>query len=475
MLFMKKGISLAEAIARDGKLSLKESLSVVWMLSIPGILAQISEIAMQYIDAAMVGSLGAAASASIGLVSSSTWLVGGMISGTATGFSVQIAHAVGGKNHEKARSVLRQGLIVSFLISLVLCAIGTVVSFYLPAWLGGEASLRHDATMYFMIYALFIPTRMMYFLNQSALQCIGNMKTPSILSASLCILDIIFNYFLIFDTHAVNLFGNEIMVPGAGMGVAGAALGTALSYVVAAIPMMYASCIHSPVLSISKHKGSWKLQRETLSEAVRIGLPLAIEQVAMTSAQVYSTRIVAPLGTNAIAANSFAVTAESLCYMPGYGIASAATTLVGQSIGARRKDHARSFAWITTFMGMSIMAITGIAMYFFAPFVFSFLTPDVAVQQLGVSVLRIELLAEPLFGASIVATGALRGAGDTLVPGVMNFLSIWGVRITLASILSKTMGLSGVWIGMSVELMFRGVIFLVRLAKGKWLEKALVS
>lgn len=475
MLFMKKGISLAEAIARDGKLSLKESLSVVWMLSIPGILAQISEIAMQYIDAAMVGSLGAAASASIGLVSSSTWLVGGMISGTATGFSVQIAHAVGAKNHEKARSVLRQGLIVSFLISLVLCAIGTVVSFYLPAWLGGEASLRHDATMYFMIYALFIPMRMMYFLNQSALQCIGNMKTPSILSASLCILDIIFNYFLIFDTHAVNLFGNEIMVPGAGMGVAGAALGTALSYVVAAIPMMYASCIHSPVLSISKHKGSWKLQRETLSEAVRIGLPLAIEQVAMTSAQVYSTRIVAPLGTKAIAANSFAVTAESLCYMPGYGIASAATTLVGQSIGARRKEHARSFAWITTFMGMSIMAITGIAMYFFAPFVFSFLTPDVAVQQLGVSVLRIELLAEPLFGASIVATGALRGAGDTLVPGVMNFLSIWGVRITLASILSKTMGLSGVWIGMSVELMFRGVIFLVRLAKGKWLEKAVVS
>ena len=159
--------------------------------------------------------------------------------------------------------------------------------------------------------------------------------------------------------------------------------------------------------------------------------------------------------------------------MPGYGIASAATTLVGQSIGARRPEHARSFAWITTCMGMAIMAITGFAMYFFSPVVFSFLTPDTAVQALGVSVLRIELLAEPLFGASIVATGALRGAGDTLIPGVMNFLSIWGVRITLASILSKTMGLAGVWIGMSVELMFRGIIFLVRLGRGKWLEKAL--
>ncbi len=464
---------LAEAIQKEGKLSLKESMSVVWKLSIPGILAQISEIAMQYIDAAMVGSLGAAASASIGLVSSSTWLFNGVIMGTAAGFSVQIAHAVGAKRHEGARSILRQGLIVSFVISLLLCLVGVWVSGPLPHLLGGEGALCPDASDYFLIYAAFIPVRMLYFLAQNSLQCIGNMKTPSILSALMCVMDVIFNFFLIFETRSMTLFGLTFTVYGAGLGVMGAALGTALSFLVAMLLMVYHACWKSQVLSLRK-KGSWKLHKETLQAAVRIGLPMAAEQVAMTSAQVFSTRIVAPLGTNAIAANSFAVTAESLCYMPGYGIANAATTLVGQSIGAGRKEHAHSFAWLSTIMGMVIMGVTGAVMFFVSPLVFAFLTPVAAVQALGVSVLRIELLAEPLFGASIVASGALRGAGDTFVPGIMNLISIWGVRITLSFVLAGVMGLQGVWIAMAVELCFRGCIFLLRLAKGKWLDKAML-
>ena len=464
---------LAQAIQKEGKLSLRESMAVVWKLSIPGILAQISEIAMQYIDAAMVGSLGAAASASIGLVSSSTWLFNGVIMGTAAGFSVQIAHAAGAGRNEKTQSVLRQGLVTSFVVSLFLCLVGAWISGPLPHLLGGEAALCNDATAYFLVYALFIPVRMLYFLAQNSLQCIGDMKTPSILSASMCVMDVIFNFFLIFETRDMTFFGHTFTVPGAGLGVMGAALGTALSFLAAMIPMLYHACWKSRVLSL-KNRGSWALHKDTLQEAVRIGLPMAAEQVAMTSAQVFSTRIVAPLGTNAIAANSFAVTAESLCYMPGYGIANAATTLVGQSIGAGRKEHAHSFAWLSTIMGMVIMGITGLIMFFVSPVVFSFLTPVTAVQALGVSVLRIELLAEPLFGASIVASGALRGAGDTFVPGIMNLASIWGVRITLSFLLAGIMGLKGVWIAMAVELCFRGAIFLIRLAKGSWLEKAML-
>ena len=183
-----------------------------------------------------------------------------------------------------------------------------------------------------------------------------------------------------------------------------------------------------------------------------------------------STRIVAPLGTVSIAANSFAVTAEALCYMPGYGLEGAAMTLVGQSIGAENKPMAKSFAWISTFMGMIIMGLTGIIMYFACPLVLGFLTPVEEVRILAASVLRIELLVEPLFGASIVAAGALRGAGDTLVPGILTMVSIWGVRITMMLILVGRMGLTGAWISMACELAFRGAIFLIRLARGKWLE-----
>ena len=147
---------------------------------------------------------------------------------------------------------------------------------------------------------------------------------------------------------------------------------------------------------------------------------------------IVSTRIVAPLGAVSIAANSFAITAESLCYMPGYGIGEAAATLTGQSIGAGRKELAKRFAKITVWSGIISMTVTGIAMFIAAPAMMALLTPDTAIRTLGVSILRIEAFAEPMYGASIVAAGAFRGAGDTLVPSMMNFFSIWFVRITLA-------------------------------------------
>lgn len=466
---MSEKKDLAASLRDHEELSLKDRLRIVYDLSLPGILAQISEIIMQYIDAAMVGVLGAEASASIGLVSSSTWLFGGIVSGVAAGFAVQVSHAVGAGRTEDSRTIFKESLMASFLISVVFGMIGFLVSLHLPQWLGADRSLWHDGTAYFMWFSIFLPARMLQRLGVSMLQCAGNMKAPSILSTLMCLSDIVFNYFLIFPTRNVSLLGMQIRMPGAGLGVAGAQLGTSFAIAVCMIAVLVWCIWKEPLLDPRGIKGHWLPDRATAEEAVSIGLPMALEQTATTGAQVVSTRIVAPLGTVAIAANSFAVTAESICYMPGYGIGSAATTMVGQAIGAKRKDLARSFAWLTTFTGMIIMGITGAIMYFLCPYVFAFLTPVKAVQKLGVRVLRIELLAEPLFAASIVAAGALRGAGDTLVPGILNLVSIWGVRITLAWFLSKKIGLPGVWIAMAVELSVRGILFLIRLKREKWL------
>lgn len=157
--------------------------------------------------------------------------------------------------------------------------------------------------------------------------------------------------------------------------------------------------------------------------------------------------------------------------MPGYGIAEAATTLVGQSLGAGRKDLTLRFARITVGMGMAVMTVMGIVMYVAAPLMMDIMTPVAGVQSLGVMALRTEAFAEPMFAASIVAYGVFVGAGDTLVPSVMNLFSIWAVRLTLAAWLAPSMGLQGVWLAMCVELCFLGVIFLVRLQGGKWLGK----
>lgn len=450
-------------------LSYRQQIRLVVRLSIPAILAEISSIVMQYIDAAMVGSLGKNATASIGLVTSTTWFVGGLCTSAAMGFSVQVAQYIGAKEEETARDVLRQSLIVSGAFVLLVSAACISVSGILPIWIGGTPEVCAGASRYFLIYACALPAVQLRQLGGSMLQCSGDMKTPSILNGAMCALDVVFNFFLIFPSRTVRLGGGQLPICGAGLGVAGAALGTALSELVTAAAMLYMLCFRSETMRVTK-KGSWALTGKCLKKAVRISLPMAFEHGVLSGAQIISTKIVSPLGTVSVAANSLAVTAESLCYMPGYGIAAAATTLVGQSIGARRRDQARGFARLSVFLGAAIMTVTAFLMFLIAPEMFAMLTRDAAVRSLGVKVLRIEAFAEPLFACSIVAAGALRGAGDTLVPSVMSLLSMWGIRITMAAFLAPRIGLTGVWIAMCVELCIRGILFLIRLFREKWLE-----
>ena len=202
-----------------------------------------------------------------------------------------------------------------------------------------------------------------------------------------------------------------------------------------------------------------------------MGTPLAAERAALSSAQVLLVRIVSGLGTVAIAANSLGVSAEGLCYMAGYGIQDASSDLIGQAVGAHRRDMAKRFAWLCTAMGIGIMALSGAGLWLFAPALMGIFTADAAVIALGAQVLRIEAFAEPMFGASIVASGAMQGAGDSTGCFVLNLFSMWGVRLTLAFLLAPRLGLVGVWAAMCIELCLRGTLFLIRLARGKWLDK----
>ena len=290
-------------------------------------------------------------------------------------------------------------------------------------------------------------------------------------SILMCLLDVVFNFFLIYETRQITLFGHEMTMPGAGMGVPGAALGTALAYVVTGIMLIWFATVKSPELSLKNEKWTFAPLWNYLRNAAKVSLPMGAQYMMMSGAQIVSTMIVAPLGNIAIAANTLAITAESLCYMPGYGIGDAATTLVGQSIGAGRRDLARGFAYRTVFLGMGVMAFMGAVMYLLAPQMIGVMTPDEHVRLLGSQSLRIEAFAEPMFAAAIVTYSVCLGAGDTLMPACMNLASMWLVRLTLAAYLAPVYGLRGVWTAMAVELTFRGTIFLVRLFKGKWLNK----
>ena len=281
-------------------------------------------------------------------------------------------------------------------------------------------------------------------------------------------LDVVFNSLLIFPTRQLGAF----TLPGADLGVTGAALGTALSETVVAI-ILCICLLRSPMLGLRKGE-RLRFVPVQLRRAVRLGAPVAIEQAVMSSAQVVTTRIIAPLGTVAIAANSFAVTAEALCYMPGYGVQSAAVTLIGQSVGAKRKDLVTRLGWVTVLLGMGVMLVASALMYALAPWIIGMLSPDRQVVLLGTQVLRIVVFSEPLFGASIVTAGVFQGAGSSLLSSVLNFVSMWGVRITLTLLLVPHWGLRGAWIAMCIELCFRGSLFLFFLWRKRWLPRELV-
>lgn len=424
--------------------TLAPQLRLVWQLSLPAILTQITTIAMQYIDSAMVGALGADASAAIGLVASSTWLFGGVTTAVSAGFSVQVAHRIGAGEDTEARTVVRHGLAAALTLAALLALLGLGICRQLPCWLGGGAEICADASAYFLTFSLMLPFSQLNSLTAGFLQCAGDMVTPSVLNAVMCGLDMVCNALLI--PH---------------FGVLGAGMGTALACALVSLAMAWCCCVRNAQLRLRRGEAH-AFRPEILKKAFRIGAPVAVQEIAMNGAMVASTMILAPLGAAAIAANSFAVTAESLCYMPGYGVGSAATTLVGRSVGAGDAVQARRYGNICTALGGALMGCTGLLMMIFCPFVFRLLTPVAEVRTLAAQALRIGLLAEPLFGVSIAAAGALRGAGDTLVPSLLNLGSIWIVRLGLSLLLVGKLGLRGMWIAMAIELCVRGTLMLWR-------------
>lgn len=455
MLYSKKTEYLMESIRSGRTMARSEKLNLIVGLSIPSMLAQISTVLMFFIDASMVGHLGAEASASIGLIESTTWLVGSLLSAAATGFSVQVAHFIGANDFVKARQVFRHALICGLAFSVFLSLIGVGIHSHLPYWLGGGADIASASSGYFLIYSLVLPFVYLYHTSEMMLKSAGNMHTPSVMAVLVCICDVIFNYIFIYICK---------------LGVVGAAMGTALAYICISLPNLYLSACKNRMLNLRQDHVRFHWVKEYVQRACKISIPIAIQNILMSGAQIVSTMIVAPLGNIAIAAHSFAITAESLCYMPGYGIGDAATTLVGQTHGAGRIDLCRNFAYMTVGLGMLVMALMGVIMYVFAPEMIGVLSPVEAIRELGTTCLRIEAFAEPFFAASIVTYCVCVGAGDTFKPAAINLGTMWLVRLTLAYGLSQSYGLEGVWIAMATELTFRGVLFLIRLFRGSWMK-----
>ena len=458
-------IQMSEAMRNGSRISLKNQIQLIIALSIPAILEQLVMTMMSYIDTAMVGSLGQAATAAIGVVSSSIWLLNGITNAVAVGFSVQVAQYLGAGREKDGRSVLCQAILFNALFGMALSVITMILSRYLPTLLGADMEIRPAASEYFKIVGLFLPFSMASAIYSGILRCSGNVVLPSCMNVGMCILDVIFNFVLIYPTRRIG----GITVWGAGLGVAGAALGTGLAQMCVGLSLLLALTKKKGPLCLTG-RAAWKFTKPCMSATMRIATPTALERVTLSVAQIVMTAVIAEMGTTAMATNYVAVQTESICYLPAYGVAAAATALVGQSIGAERSDMAKRFACGTTFLGFLLVTGMGAFMFLFAPQLTGLLTSDPEVAALSARALRIVAFSEPLFAVSIVVIGALRGAGDSKGPFILNLCSMWGVRVLAVLLFARSYGVLGVWGAMTAELCFRGIVFLIRLMRGRWLH-----
>lgn len=445
----------------------------VWLLSWPAIMEQILSTMVSYVDAAMVGALGMAASAAVSVNAAPIWLIGGILSGVGTGYAVQVSHAIGAGEDGRAKAIIRQGVLAAVFCGLVSFALYRSVAWHLPMWLGAVEPVLGEARRYLRVYTYCLLFQGSSTIFSGILRCMGNTRSPLILNTAANLLNVIFNFFFIYPTRPAELLGLHFSIPGAGMGVAGAALGTVFAWAFAGTVTAWVALHQGERFTIRRGE-SFRPDRAIIRQAVRLGLPSAAERAMVNIGQVAMTGVVSSIDTGvALAANNIATTAEGLCYLPAYGIASAATAMVGQSVGAQDRKQARQYGALSAKLGFGICIGTAICLFLFAHPLASLFNTDSAVVDEAARVLRIVSVAEPFFALSIILTGALRGARDVKAPMVVSLVCMWGVRIPLAPLLvyGAKAGLSGVWIAMSADIILRGLLCVWRW-HGKGWERA---
>ncbi len=455
----------------------KTPLTTILKLAWPTIVEQMIFIVLNFSDTAMVGALGAASTAAVGITSTSIWLVESIISAVSVGLSIQLAQAIGAEEISQAKKVVGQSLLTSLVLGAVLSGGFFALHWHLPHWLGAEADVLPLAQAYLRVVSFSLFFNMFSTVFSSLLRCMGDTQTPLRYNFLAIILNIIFNFLLIFPTRTMHVLGLEIPMIGAGLGVAGAALGTVLSIGVSGLLLFIALCDKRRVIHLTFEKDNLRPNTRILGNMVRLGVPVALEQFISTSGQVASTRIVSTLGTVAVAANTLAVNAESLSYMPAYGVSVATTTLVGQSIGAGKKDSAMNFGKVANRLGFTAMIFVGVLLFVLSEFLISLFTRDKAVIELGAQMLRIVAVAQPLNASCSILSGALRGAADAKTPFFISVFGMWALRVPLALLFVFVFhwGLAGYWIAMIIDNMTKGALSIYFFRRGKWAENNALS
>ena len=441
-------------------------MGALMALAWPVMLENAMQTLVQYVDTAMVGVLGAQASAAVGLTGSVTWLVNGIFLAVGVGALAVISRALGAKDAKTARETAAQTVFIVAVAGVAMCALTLLAAPVLPGWLNADREIYDDAAAYFGIICVPMLFRAASMVFGSVLRAAGDTRTPMLANLAMNGFNVIMNFLLIYPTRELNVLGFSFTMPGAGLGVSGAAIATALSYVLGGV-LIAVAMWKNPAVS---PRGALRFDGAAMKSCLRVAVPVALARLTTSAGHVVFASLVATLGTVSLAAHSIALTAEEAFYIPVFGINAAAATLTGNALGEKDARKLDIVGRGTIIITLVLMSITGGLLFAFAPQVMNLFTPDFRVAEQGMTVLRLVALSEPVFGIAIGVEGMLQGAGDTMVPFAITTATMWLVRIAGTVLVLRVLhlGLTAVWACMVAENTVRGVLYLWRYLRGRW-------
>lgn len=449
------------------KKALFSMLPAIVTLAWPTMLEQLMQTAVQYIDTAMVGSLGKQATAAVGATSTVNWLVGSTVSAIGVGFLSYIAQSMGANEKDNAKKASGQAVTAVIIVGLLFTVLTTSLSGLVPVWMQVDINIREMASRYFLILYTPMLFRTANIIFGTVLRSVGDTKSPMIIGIFVNIINILLNFFLIYPTRSVTIFDTGYTIYGAGFGIEGAAIASAVSYAFGGIAITVRIWMHK---EISPKGQSLKPDIKILKPCLRVALPNMFQRFATSLGYVAFASMINSLGETSTAAHTIANTVESAFYIPGYGMQTAAATLSGNACGAKDKERLQNLAKAAIPLVIVLMILSGGLLLIFAPDLMLLFSKDTEVIALGTTVLRMVAISEPFYGVPIVIEGIMQGAGKTVSPFVFNVLGMWFVRILGTFICTQLLsyGLVSAWVCMIGHNMLLFVMFIALFASGRW-------
>ena len=440
-----------------------EMVPTIFTLAWPTMLEELMQTAVQYIDTAMVGSLGTQATAAVGATSTVNWLVGSTISAVGVGFLSYVSRACGAGDTKRASRAASQAVLAVLFCGIFFTAVTLGLSGKIPVWMQVDPSIQTLASQYFFILYTPMLARAAMIIFGTMLRAVGDTKTPMRIGLLVNLVNVVLNFLLIYPARD---FG-DIRIPGMGLGVLGAATASAISFVVGGICITAALWKH-PVIS---PKGqSLRPDPEVLKPCLRVALPNGLQRFGTSLGYVAFASMINSLGDVATAAHTIANTVESAFYIPGYGMQTAAATLAGNALGAEDNKRVKNLAQMIIVIEVSLMILSGTLLFLFAPNMMRLFSKDPEVISLGATVLRMVAVSEPFYGVSIVIEGMMQGMGNTVLPFVFSISGMWGIRIIGTFLCTQLlgMGLISAWACMIGHNLLLFTMFLFCYLSGRW-------